>query len=195
MRLILITSFLLVLLIGCVVVPTPTPLPGWEDDVRELFVDDNAFPTDWAPRRQKNVYPRANHVYRAWGNPVAAGTVSQAIWRAYTVADAEGKYAELRQSQFQPRLDPEEIVVPWEPPEEINFQSAVADEYYLACGWEEWAYCQYLARYRNYVTYFRLDREGKLGIRDSAGLTYAQIETVLEAADAKFSTALEQFSD
>lgn len=177
-------------------ISTPTALPGWSDNVRELFVDVSALPTGWSAELQsERDYPQANHAQRAFSNPPATGLVSQDIWRAYTTADAEEKYAELRQSQFQPRLAPEEMVAPWEPPEEINFQSDIADEYYLACGWEEWAYCQYLARYRNYVTYLRLDRQAKMDTHRSEGLTYAEIETVLEAADAKFGTTFEQFPD
>lgn len=97
-----------------------------------------------------------------------------------------GRGGELRQSQFQPRLAPEEMVAPWEPPTAIAFQSAAADESHLACGWEEWASCQYLARYRNYVTYLRLDREAEQGPLVSDGLTYAEIEEVLNGVETQF---------
>lgn len=184
--------WLLLLSSSCSVLATPTPLPGWRDNVRDHFVDATALPTGWSIVRAEDSYPQANHVHREFGNPPSSGIVSQDIWRAYTIADAEEKYAELRQSQFQPRLAREEMVSPWESPEEIEFRSEVADEWHLACGWEEWAYCQYLVRYRNYVTYLRLDREAKLDDRTSQGLTYAEIEAVLKVADAKFGTALEQ---
>ncbi|MDX1686623.1 MAG: hypothetical protein R3248_01455 [Candidatus Promineifilaceae bacterium] len=81
------------------------------------------------------------------------------------------------------------------PPEEISFESTVADEHYLACTWERWAYCSYIARYRNYVTYVRLDREAELGRLESKGLAYTEIEAVLKAVDAKFGRYLEQFPD
>jgi len=176
---------------------TPTPLPGWTENARELFVDSSAFPQGWAAELQLEIgdHLEANHVHREFSNPPSSGLVSQDIWRAYTVADAEEKYVELRQSQFQPRLDPDEMEVPWQPAEEIDFQSDIADEYYLACGWEEWAYCQFLARYRNYVTYLRLDREAVVGTLDSEGLTFAQMRSVLNAVDSRFVAALERFSD
>lgn len=184
----------LMLQVACGIATTPTPLPGWYDDARQLFVEESAFPPGWQAHlfQETDVHPRANHVHRRYGNPPSVGIVSQDIWRAYTVADAEEKYTELRQSQFQPRLPAEEMVAPWEPPDEIAFQSIVADEYYLACGWEEWASCQYLARYRNYVTYLRLDRQAEMEERQSQGLTYAEIEAVLKAVDAKFSEALNE---
>ena len=161
-----------------------------------LFVDDISFPNGWAPHLyQEDVHPEANHVHRRWSNPPAAGIVSQNIWRSYTTADAQESYTERRRALFQARVDTEEIVMPLKPPEEIEFQSTVADEYYLACTWERWAYCSYLARYRNYVTYLRLDREAELGTLNSKGLTYAEIETVLTAVDAKFATYLEQFPE
>lgn len=184
---------LLITQVACGLQPTPTPLPGWYNDARELFLEESAFPPGWQIELQleTDTHPRANHVHREFSKLPNSGGVSQDIWRAYTVADAEEKYVELRQSQFQPRLPPEEMVAPWEPPDEIAFQSTIADEYYLACGWEEWAYCQYLARYRNYVTYLRLDRQAEMGERQSQGLTYAEIEAVLKAVDARFGEALD----
>lgn len=168
--------------------PTPTPLPGWFGDVKVLLVEESAFPTGWQAHLnlEEDVHPRANHVHRDFSNPPSAGFVSQDIWRAYTIADAKEKYAELRQSQFQPRLAPEEMVAPWEPPTEIGFQSSVADEFYLACGWEEWAYCQYLARYRNYVTYLHLGRHAEQGSLRSVGLTFSEIEEVLNGVETQF---------
>lgn len=177
--------------------PTPMPPSGWSGNVRDLFVDESAFPFEWVARELGSDDPLANHVDRGFnfiGNPPLPGTVTQSIWRAYTIADAEEKYAELRQSQFQPRLEPEEMVAPWLPPEEIDFQSIAADESYLACGWEEWASCHYLARYKNYVTYLNLDLQAQLGTLESHGLTYDEIEAVLKAADAQFEATLNRLS-
>jgi hypothetical protein len=177
---------------------TPTPLPGWSGNVRELFVEESAFPAGWEAQLylETDVHPSANHVHREFfGLPIpGTGMVSQDIWRAYTIEDAKAKYTELRASQFQPRLPADSIILQWEPPPEINFQSSVSDEFYLACGWEEWSYCQVVARYSNYVTYLRLDREATLGEHHSDGLTYSEIEDVIKAMDIKFEMVLTSFS-
>jgi hypothetical protein len=177
------------------VAPTVESPPGWYDDVRELFVGEAAFPDGWRAQlyQETGVDPRANHVHRRFSNPPIAGIVSQDIWRAYTTVEAERKYDKLRASQFKPSrsLYPGTTFVPFEPPAEISFQSQVADEVYLACGWIGWAFCQVIARYRNYVVYMRLDREAQFEGNHSSGLTYAEIEAVVGAMDAKFAAVIE----
>ena len=81
---------------------------------------------------------------------------------------------------------PWDSYVAFEPPAEFSFQSRVADESYLACGWLRGAQCYVMVRYRNYVTYVILDLEGEYEGRVSRGLTYEEIEAVVEAMDAKF---------
>ena len=185
------------LAVGCGVFhpPTPTPLPGWRSPVSELFVDESAFPEGWqiGSVRGAVMDPTVNHVAREWEGG-EYGLAFQSIWRAYTVADAEEKYDELLASQFQPsRPSPYDIFVPFEPSTEIDFQSQTADEFYLACGWWGTAYCELIARYLNYVTEMRLDREAECDGHISYEMTYAEIETVVRAMDAKFAEVMEEF--
>jgi len=180
--------------------PTPTPLPGWRLLVSDLLLGDEAFPEGWTRIRD---LPQAgltdltiNHVYRSWwGQDQGNGKADQAIWRAYTVAAAEKKYADLRQSQFYLRstLPPDEFFVEFAPPDEIDFQSGVASEFYLACGWRIWAHCDVIARYRNYVTSVSLDLEAEQEGHVSHGLTYAETEAIVRAMDAKFAEAMGEF--
>lgn len=176
----------------------PTPLPGWSSPVSDLFVDESAFPEGWQTGFAGKSVPRptANHVTREWWGPGETSAIAtQSIWRAYTVADAERKYNELRVGEFQPSrpLNPGSIFVPFEPPSEISFRSQIADEFYLACGWWDWAYCEVIARYRNYVVAMTLNREATYGGRVTHGLTYTEIETVVRAMDAKFAEAMKAF--
>lgn len=190
------------LIVGCNLIEsaTSTPLPGWHDDVRDLFVEETAFPTDWRAHlyQETGVDPNANHVHRRFSSDSSIDPgpriVSQDIWRGYTVEDAEEKYAELRSSVFRPRLPPEEMVAAWLPPPEVELRDLVADEFYFACGWEEWASCRFLARYHNYVTFLRLDREASLDDHRSGGLTYQEIATVLNAVDMKFEQVLDSYT-
>ncbi len=175
--------------------PTPTPLPGWRSPVSELFVDESAFPEGWKSGSPEGtiIDPTVNHVTQEWGHPGVAGTVRQSIWRGYTAADVQDKYDELRKTQFAPSrpLYPGTLYVPFDPPTEIAFQSQVADQFYLACGWWGNAYCEVIARYRNYVVELWLDREAEYEGHISHGLTYPEIEAVIRAMDAKCAWALE----
>lgn len=88
---------------------------------------------------------------------------------------------------------PPDFYVAFVPPDEIDFHSQIADEFYLACGWRIWARSEVLARYRNYVVDLSLDLEAEYGGHTSQGLKYAEIETVVRAMDAKFAEAMAQF--
>ncbi|MBN2501971.1 MAG: hypothetical protein JXB38_14410 [Anaerolineales bacterium] len=175
---------------------TPTPMPGWRSPVYQLLVDDTVFPQDWTVEfpQDTSTDSTANHVGRTWGNVVNGAHAEQAIWRAYSIADAQRKYDEL-QSQFHPSRpsEPNAIFVEPKPPTEISFQSPAVDEIHLACGWVHTAYCVVVARYRNYVTDIRLDlQEEHEGIH-SDGLTYEQIENIVMAMDTKFAEFLSSF--
>ncbi len=174
---------------------TPTPPPGWRSPVYQLLVDDSVFPQGWNVDfpQDTSTDTETNHVGRTWGYMTGA-KAEQAIWRAYTIADAQTKYDEL-QGQFHPSRpsEPDAIFVEPKPPTEIGFQSQVADEMRLACGWAYVAYCTVVARYRNYVTDIRMDLQADHEGNHSEGLTYEQIETIVKAMDAKFATFLAAF--
>ncbi len=134
-----------------------------------------------------------NHVYRSWWWEARGdGSADQAVWRAYTIDDAKDRYGKLRKGQYLERLTPRpyEFFVPFEPPIEIEFQSEVADSFYIACGWYEWAYCEVIARYGNYVTELTLDLEAEIDGHQTPGLTYGDISRLLQAMDKTFSEFL-----
>ena len=194
----------LLTLVGCQILaapePTPTPLPGWRSLVSDLLLGDSTFPEGWARIRTMPIDsltdPTINHVYRSWwGESKGEGKVQQAIWRAYTTSAAEERYTDLRERRFYIRSSPRptDFFVPFEPPNEIDFHSQVADEFYLACGWRIWARCEVVARYRNYVVDLNLELEAEYEGHISHGLTYAEIEEAVRAMDAKFAEAMERF--
>ncbi len=196
-------TFVMIIVMGCRTIPMlgpmPTPLPGWRSPVSALLVEDSAFPEGWVREREfpDTPDPTINHVYRSWWNQArgTSGGADQAIWRAYTIADAQEKYEALRESQFYVHFtpSPDEFFADFKPPSEIDFQSQVADEFYLACGWRIWAHCEVLARYRNYVVNMSLDLEAEYEGHVTYGLTYPEIEAVIRAMDAKFAEAMEEF--
>lgn len=156
--------------------------------MKELFVEDSAFPSGWQARLEMEVddYPRNNHVHRQFGSGTSA-IVSQDIWRSYTIRDAKRKFNDLMESQFVPKrpLHPTELYLPFEPPSEISFQSQAADDFYLACGWWTIASCRLIGRYDNYVVFLHLDHERDYEGRHTDGLTFQQMEPIIEAMDTK----------
>jgi hypothetical protein len=188
---------LLPFLTQCRLIPAPpTPPPGWNDETRALLLDEEEMPFGWKAelRQELDDHPRANHVHRNYGYQGQSGVVSQDIWRAYTVADARQGYDEVQGGLFHPRLPPAEMVLDWERPSEIDFYKITADEFDMACGWEEWAWCRAVARYENYVVFFRFDREAELNGRFSRGMTWEEMQQVLDAMDEKFTRYLNSFS-
>lgn len=189
------------LFFSCGTAPTSTSLPGLSSPVGELLVEDNAFPEGWVRIRDlppdAMTDPTIRHVYRSWwGQAEGRGKAEQAIWRSHTIADAKEWYTELREGQFYVRRTPTppDFYVEFEPPDQIDFQSQVADEFYLACGWRIWARCEVVARYRNYVVNMDWELEAEYEGHVTHGLTYSEIEVVVRAMDAKFAEALETFS-
>jgi len=184
-----VTLSMLTIVLGACRAPWQHEPPGWRSPVSELFVDITAFPEGWQihfPDRTVTD-PTVNRVGRTWGNPDQGGTVNQGIWRAYDTVGARRKYVELNKNFLQPRTPrPGAVYVGFEPPETVDLHNLTADEFYLACGWSDRAYCVVFARYRNYVTSMYLTREAELNGRRTHGLTDPEIETVINAMDAKF---------
>ncbi len=180
------------------VLPTP---PGWRSPVEKLLLDESDLPKGWLidftyPQDLFND-PTINHVSREFWNPdKGSGQIAQSIWRAYTLADAQAKYADLRGSQFAPSrpLYPGTIFVPFEPPVPNDLRSKTADEFYLACGWWGPAYCEVVARYRNYVVELRLDQEAEHEGNVTHGLTQIQVGAAVTAMDVKFAEFLKSLT-
>src|SRR5258706_2106617 len=172
-------------------VPAPQ---GWHSRVAQLLLDESAFPKGWQinfDSPQDHIMdPTVNHVGREWWNPdKGSAYVAESIWRAYAVRDAKEKYTELRQSPVllaSLTPSPDDFYVEFRPPSELSFQSQIADEFYIACGWVVWAYCEVVARYRNYVVDLSLPLEAESQENIRQGLTYIEIEAALKVMDNEF---------
>ncbi len=201
MRKYIILLLFVALMLACVRLPfvkqTPTPLPGWRSPVYQLLLEDSSFPEGWKDEfpNETEKDPTINHVYRIWGRGYLPGTVEQSIQRAYTEERAIKTYQNL-QSQFTPTPSVfDDVFIPLESPEEVSFVSEVADEWKFACGWQTIPFCVLIARYRNYTTEMRLALETEDILNPGEltdGLTYLEIENVLQEVDLKFSEFLIQ---
>lgn len=157
----------------------------------ELLLDETSFPEDWRLGLDVPEYaqgPTTNHVSREWWRQSGSGIINQSIWRAYTVRDAQEKYAELVKTQYAPSrpLPADRLFVEFTQPAEIPFQSALADQFNLACGWWDKAYCLTIAQYRNYVVFLRVDHQANIQGAYSDGMTDDEIEALNREMDRKF---------
>jgi hypothetical protein len=169
--------------------PTSTPPPGWRIPVSGLFLDISTFPKNWlvdfSDPKDYQDDPTINHVFREWKGQ-GDGRAWQNIWRGFLISDAEELYTDLRKSQFVPKatLPPDVPFTEFSPPKEINLSIKKAYEYYFACGVWRIPYCEIVARYNNYVTNVHLPLME--GVESDGGLSYEQIETILEGMDQQF---------
>jgi hypothetical protein len=163
-----------------------TPVPTIPSSA--FLLDVNVFPNGWASESdEKGVIVAGRDFYL----PNAPGHSFQEIYRRPNDKKASEKFKVYLDGEFNvsAKYQP---AVPFAPPPEIAFKSKIADEYYFACGVDQAPQCKLLARYRNYFVFFYFD----LSTNESpGGLTYSEIEYVLEALEAKASNALSASPD
>jgi len=177
------------LLLGaCDLIPSPV---GWNTYVAQGLVSKDAFPNGWAHNLDSPSKlfedPAINHVGRSWGQDKGgSGSAYQTIWRDYTVARAKFFYNDLIKTQINFKKDPLQYHIEFKAPEDVKFVSEVADQSLLLCGWYITGYCDTFVRYRNYVVYFHAEVEMKYGDKISDGLSYLELENVLQQLDSTF---------
>jgi|CXWL01.1.fsa_nt_gi hypothetical protein len=118
--------------------------------------------------------------------PNAPGHALQEVYRFSDERAASDKFKVYMEGNFN-ESEVRQPFVPFAPPQEITFKSQVADEYYFACGVDVIPQCKMLARYQNYFVYFYFDHATE---QEPGGLTYAEIERVLEALEGKVAALL-----
>lgn len=169
------------LLVSCAPARTQSN-PSVESPAASAFLlNVDVFPEGWvlspsSPSDETEIYGT-----RDFGNPNVAGHSFQDIFRRPNDWSASDKYKVYLEGEFNTSTE-HQPSVPYTPPPEITFRSKIADEYYFACGVEMIASCKMIARYHNYFVFFFFDLDTK---EQPGGLTYGEIEHVLEAFEAK----------
>ena len=160
------------LLAGCASGPTvavASPSP------REFLLGADVFPAGWdGPSFSQDEESEVMST-RSFYKPNEVGHAYQDIYRRSNDWSASDQYKTYLESDFKSLV----------PPAEIAFRSKIADEYYFACGVDLVTTCRMIARYHNYFVYFYFDLSTK---EQPGGLTYAQIEHVLEAFENRVTT-------
>jgi hypothetical protein len=182
----------LALMTNCSRVTEPQKPPSDSVSASALLLEPISFPDGWAGSpcdtslcRQGGggVTAAERDFYRA----EAPGHVLQEVYRFLDNQAASHKFSVYRATDF----DKPEMSFHYEPlapPPEISFRSQIADEYYFACGVEDVPLCRMVARYRNFFVYIYFDHATE---KNAGGLTYSQIEHVLEALETKVAQALD----
>ena len=176
-------------------------LPEESELVSDLLLDESSLPPGWVRERDwpkgSLEDPSINHVYRSWWmKSKNDGAIEQSIWRSTIIEDAEKRFTNLRQGQFLVGYtpNPNETFIQFSQTENIDFRSQSVDDFYLACGWLNWGYCEAVARYRNYVVDIRFDLNQEYKGYKTVGLDYEEIESILIEMDKQFSTYLSEDS-
>jgi hypothetical protein len=162
-----------------------TPLPN--APAPSLLLDEKPFPPKWqvAPGETSRDL-RDTHAIRGFGRRSIAGQVIQNVYQFDSVRDALAKYQLYRKADFAkappPQVPSTELVTP----SEITYQSPIADEYYLGCGWNVAYICRALFRYRNYVVEFYFDIDSGNG----EGMKVREVEPIVRAMDEQTSSVL-----
>ena len=163
---------IVLLLSGCSPLGTQTGPPIASPPASAFLLEADVFPKGWVPSPEDEkgeiVAGRDFHL------PTVAGHAYQEIHRRPNDWLASEKYKVYLEGEINVRK--------FAPPPEITFHSKIADEYYFACGVDRIPSCGMVARYHNYFVFFYFDLFTK---EQPEGLTYAEIEHVLEAFEAK----------
>jgi hypothetical protein len=179
------TTFLLV---GCSIFKLQPSVPVPTIPASAFLLEADVFPKKWVSFSDESGVMVAG---RSFGIPNAPGQVFQEVYRRPNNKKASEKFEVYLEGEFNVSIK-YQPAVPFAPPLEIPFKSKIADEYYFACGVNEVPQCKMLARYRNYFVFFYFDLSTKESL---GGLTYSEIEHVLESLESKVSEALSASTD
>jgi hypothetical protein len=158
-------------LAGCGPRGTQADPPVASPSASAFLLDSTVFPEGWVGDTSKMSETLGD---RDFSKPGVAGHAFQEIYRYPNDWSASQKYKVYLEGEINVRK--------FTPPPEITFRSKIADEYYFACGVDLIPSCAMVARYHNYFVFFYFDLYTK---EQPEGLTYAEIEHVLEALEAR----------
>jgi hypothetical protein len=170
-------------LVGCNTVSSQPSTSATQIPASAFLLGSNVFPSGWKFESSEDGIIVAG---RDFYLPKAYGHSFQEIYRRPNDNEASKKFKVYLEGEFNVS-GTHQPAQPFSLPPEITFKSKIADEYYFACGIDVIPQCKMLARYQNFFVflYFDLSTKNELG-----GLTYTEIQRVLEALEAKASDLL-----
>lgn len=187
----------------------PNPVAAPDVSTRDLLLDASAFPPDWIVHQCD---PHCDRTERN-GNSIRGfyitgvpGHVNQHVMYFDTEVAAKIKFERYRETDLSDNINPNTVQTPstvFLPPDEIDYQSPLADEQYLGCGVDVVPACKAGLRYGNYFIYFYFslhnsyylhfldeseitDKMRRLSVEEG-GLRLSEVEQVLQAMDEHYA--------
>jgi hypothetical protein len=169
-----------VLLGGCLAAYVQSPR---ECQIKDLLVDEAIFPP--GAQAGEFISPLPESAVNSAGRTIYLGKGGIANHAIYPYRTARGAAREFNHQKELVFSEPREWEAPWEIPAEVNYESSVADQYYLACGGPIGGnMCNMIAQYEEYYVFFNAHMNpGELG--------FADLERVLHVIDERMAKCLD----
>jgi hypothetical protein len=170
------------------------PAPERLFEIEELLIGVSAFPADWrvaSPAAPEPHYDGAITTQREdiqigfKANSPALLVAGHRVYRFGASWKAAAAYSEQLPVQFN--SNSVASLTPWESPEELPFESAVADQFHFACHVDAIGtpatVCLAMGQYQEYLVLFHT-------IMDTDYMTFADLERILVAVDERMALYL-----
>ena len=161
---------LVLLLDGCIHFPAKC-------SIYSLLLDKSLLPNGTYVEPLVSPIPDKPEESAEQGFYYAPDHVIYEVIRWNSVSAAKYEYVSVLRSAF----DVDKYMGPWETPSELIYTSPIADNYYLACGIDQYEYqCRMIATYNEYSVYL------KAGISQQ-GITYSTVGKILQVIDEQMA--------
>jgi hypothetical protein len=166
------------------------PPPERNFEAEELLLDVSAFPQGWQAGEagdlpgpiagQAHEYERVTRGFTGRGLSRVGNRITaiQDVYRYGGTRTATRKFDEKRETLFKSGLFRSE----WTIPEELNYQSSIADSFHLGCAFYSMAEaCQALGQYEEYVIVILVD------VYPDSDVTYSDFGRILEVMEEQIA--------
>lgn len=174
------------LVVGC------TSIPHADIKPNDLLIDLSILPSKWHTVSSSSDPPDEYFGYESgadiWFNGITNEDLIVAAHYVYRFS-SERRAANIYQRQVPVWFNSSSVAsaTPWRAPKELSYQSVIADQYYFACHISSInsrkEICQAMGQYDNFLVIFHTHVIPEY-------MTYADIESILEAIDARIATHL-----
>ena len=175
----------ILLVVGCTSIPHADVKPN------DLLIDLSILPSKWYTVSSSSDPPDEYFGYESgadiWFNGKTNEDLIVAAHYVYRFS-SERRAANIYERQLPVWFNSRSVAsaTPWHAPEELSYQSVIADQYHFACHVSDIGYteiCQAMGQYDNFLVIFHTHVTPEY-------MTYADIESILEAIDAHMATHL-----
>jgi hypothetical protein len=168
------------------------PAPQRHFGIEELLIDVSAFPADWHVDGPPAPEPHYDGAITYQKEDIQIGfkadspvhiAAGQVVYRFSARWKAAAAYSGQLRVLF---ANSAAAVTPWETPEELPYESAVADQFHFACHRTTLGpntVCAALGQYEEYLVDFHT-------IMDTEYMTFADLERILVAVDERMALYL-----